>query len=132
MQRLTAKSLKEYRTQAMMEQYTLSPLTGRVITDPVLDHDHQTGSVRAVLDRWENGVLGRLENWSARIGNGVDPIAFLRTCADYIEQHKLKPNDLKYPTHRTEEEKRERRNKKARKARKAKKATTSTEIESTK
>lgn len=124
MQRLNAKSLKEYRSQAMGEQGNLSPLTGRVITDPVLDHDHQNGSVRAVLDRWENGVLGRLENWSARIGNGADPIVFLRACADYIEQHKLKPSDLKYTTYRTEEEKREKRNKKARKARAAKKAIT--------
>lgn len=126
MQRLSPKSLKEYRCEALLQQGNLSPLTGRVIVNPVVDHDHQTGSVRAVLDLWENAVLGRLENWSARIGNGVEPIAFLRACADYIEKHKLKPNDLKYPTYRTEEEKRERRNKKARLVRKAKKANTLT------
>jgi hypothetical protein len=107
------------------DQADLSPITGRVITDPVLDHDHQTGSVRAVLDRWENSVLGRLENWSRRIGNGQDPIVFLRACADYIERHKLHPLPLKYPTYRTEEEKRDKRNKKAKKTRDAKKASTS-------
>lgn len=99
------------------EQGNKSPLTDQEITDPVLDHDHDTGSVRAVLNRWENAVLGRLENWSARIGKGVDPIAFLRKCADYIEFHKQFPADTKYPTYRTEAEKRDLRNKKARQAR---------------
>lgn len=99
------------------EQNNSSPITGLPITDPVLDHDHETGSVRAVLNRWENSVLGRLENWAQRIGKGVDPITFMRKCADYIEFHKKFPADLKYPTFKTESEKRDLRNKKAREAR---------------
>ncbi|APU00314.1 endonuclease VII [Ralstonia phage RS-PII-1] len=99
------------------QQGNKSPLTGNEITDPVLDHCHKTGSIRAVLNRWENAVLGRLENWANRIGNGVEPIAFLRACADYIEHHKANPNPIQYPTHKTEAEKKELRAKKAREAR---------------
>lgn len=103
----------------LAEQRGVSPLTGNEVTDPVVDHCHKTGRVRAVLNRWENSVLGRLENWSARIGNGVDPIKFLRACADYIEHHRSNPNEIIYPTFKTEAEKKELRADKARKARRA-------------
>ncbi len=115
--------LKPQRSKMLREQSNRSPITGLEITDPVLDHDHQTGDIRAVLNRWENSVLGRLENWSRRIGRGVDPIQFLRGVADYIEHHKTYPSGIKYPTYKTEAEKRDARNKKAREARRKQKDT---------
>jgi hypothetical protein len=121
---LTSSTLGPFRKKLAAQQGNKSPLTGNDITDPVLDHDHKTGSVRAVLNRWENSVLGRLENWSARIGNGVEPIAFLRACADYIEKHKRDPNPITYPTHKTEAEKKELRAKKARENRRKARLTT--------
>jgi hypothetical protein len=99
------------------QQQNVSPLSGRELHDPVLDHCHKTGSVRAVINRWENGVLGRLENWSGRIGQGIDPIGFLRACADYLAYHRDNPNPVQYPTHKTEAEKKELRATKARAAR---------------
>lgn len=117
MKRLTASMLKPKRAQMMKEQGGVSPITGLPITDPVLDHCHKTGNLRAVLNRWENAVLGRLENWSARLGGGVDPIKFLRGVADYMEFHQKYPTGVLHPTHKTEAEKRDLRNKRAREAR---------------
>lgn len=121
MKRLTASSLKPKRLQMAKEQSGLSALTGRPLIDPVLDHDHTTGDIRAVLNRWENSVLGRLENWSARLGKDVDPILFLRQVAAYLEFHQAHPSGVKHSTYRTDEEKRLARNKKARTRRAAKK-----------
>lgn len=117
MKRLTASMLKPKRAQMLKEQGGISPITGLAVTDPVLDHCHKTGNIRAVLNRWENAVLGRLENWAARLGGGVDPIKFLRAVADYLEHHAKYPVGILHPTHRTEEEKRQLRNKRARESR---------------
>lgn len=100
------------------EQKGICPITGQPLGDDVvLDHCHSTGMVRAVLPRWTNAVLGRLENWSNRLGGGVDPIKFLRGVADYIEFHQQYPSGVLHPTHKTEAEKRDLRNKRAREAR---------------
>ncbi|WP_331694592.1 endonuclease domain-containing protein [Pandoraea sputorum] len=109
--------LKPQRTKMLREQNNTSPITGLQITDPVLDHCHKTGCIRAVLNRWENAVLGRLENWASRLGGGVDPIRFLRGVADYLEFHQQFPSNVLHPTYKTEDQKRDLRNKKAREAR---------------
>jgi hypothetical protein len=85
--------------------------------DVVVDHCHKSGMVRAVLPRWVNACLGKVENWAGRVGNGIDPVEFLRGCADYIDFHRTYPSGTYYPTHKTEAEKRELRNKRARQAR---------------
>lgn len=121
MRRLTASQIKPKRLQMAKEQGNVSPITGLPLTDPVLDHDHGTGDIRAVLNRWENSVLGRLENWASRLGGGVDRIVFLRGVADYLEFHEKYPSGVKHNTYKTEDEKRLARNKKARVRRAAKK-----------
>jgi len=123
-QRLTASMLKPVRLKLKREQQGLCPLCGLPLDkDIVLDHDHATGDVRAVLHRWCNSVLGRVENWSGRIGHGVNPHTFLTNTLAYLQTHKANPSGLKYPTFKTEAEKRERRNARARAARrKAKEA----------
>lgn len=127
MRRLTTSMLKPARLKQLATQGGKSPITGLPITDAVYDHCHRTGNCRAVLNRWENAVLGRLENWSARLGNGVDPIKFLRGVADYMEFHQQYPSGVLHPTHKTEVEKRDLRNKRARDARrKANKGTNAT------
>lgn len=113
MRRLTASGLEPYRNKLLKEQNGLDPITGQTITDPVVDHDHSTGAVRAVLQRWNNGVLGRVENWAGRIGGGIDPVLYLRAVADYLEFHQKYPRDVTYHTHRTADEKRVLRNKRA-------------------
>ena len=114
---MTVSMLKPARLRQLAAQGGKSPITGLPITDPVYDHDHKTGILRAVLNRWENSILGRLENWANRLGGGVDPIQFLRGVADYIEFHQKYPSGVLHPTFKTDSEKRDLRNKRARQAR---------------
>jgi hypothetical protein len=93
------------RKKLAAQQRNTCPITGQTLgSDIVADHDHKTGMIRGVLPRWVNSVLGRLENWANRVGNGTDPVQFLRGCADYIEYHRDHPSGLIYPTHKTPEE----------------------------
>jgi len=88
----------------------------------VLDHDHGTGIVRAVLHRGCNSLLGKVENNYRRYGvRSLD--AFLAGTANYLGLHITDRTGLIHPTHKSEEEKRVARNAKARKARATKKAT---------
>lgn len=92
-------------------------------SDTVMDHDHDSGDIRAVLCRWCNACLGKIENWSHRIGRGVDGKRFLANTLTYLTHHAAHPSGTKYPTFKTEDEKRLLRNKRARTARrKAKEA----------
>lgn len=115
--KLTASQVKPVRLKLLRQQNSCDPLTGKEITDPVLDHCHSGGHVRAVLDRWSNSVLGRVENWARR--SGVDYVVFLRNCADYLEKHREDQTGLIHPTHKTAAEKAALRQKRARAKRKA-------------
>jgi hypothetical protein len=118
--------LTPYRRKLTAEQHNICPLCeGTMTDDTVVDHDHKTGLIRASLCRWCNGVLGRLENWSARIGRGIDPIKFLGNTAAYLAKHRDFPGTVQYPTHKTEAEKRDARNAKVRKQRAAARKTPS-------
>jgi len=116
--------LKPVRLKLKKTQQGKCPLCGLPLGDDiVLDHDHASGDVRAVLHRWCNAVLGKVENWSQRTGRGVAPLTFLANTLSYLQYHAAHPSGLKYPTYRTDDEKRERRNARARAARrKAKEA----------
>jgi hypothetical protein len=90
--------------------------------DTVVDHDHGNGQVRAVLCRWCNSILGKIENWAGRIGQGIDPVAFIGAVHNYLGPNGPRKSVI-YPTHKTEDEKRLLKNKRARLARaKAKRA----------
>lgn len=117
--RLTKAALGPKTKQMLAMQKGLSPITGRPITDAVMDHCHKTGHVRGVLQRWENAVLGRLENWAGRLGGDppVSDVEFLRGVADYLERTRANPTGVLYPTFKTPAEKRAAATEKARKAR---------------
>ncbi|WP_176317290.1 endonuclease domain-containing protein [Burkholderia vietnamiensis] len=119
MRRLSKTELTGYRKRWQREN-PRCPLCARMMdTDTVVDHDHRTGECRAVICRWCNAVLGKIENWAFRIGNGVDPLMFLGNVSAYLD-HASTPGAGKgviYPSHKTEDEKRLARNKKARVAR---------------
>lgn len=124
MRRLTKAELPGYRKKWTREQNGVCPLCTRTMDeDTVVDHDHKTGDCRAVVCRWCNVILGKLENWAGRIGQGIDPLLFFDNVGKYLRSSPLLAKGIKYPTHKTEDEKRLLRNKRARTARaKAKRA----------
>ena len=122
MQRLTASQVSQFRSEQLARQGGYCALCGERIEGsevPVLDHDHKSGHVRAVLHRGCNAMLGHIENNRARNHlKGGRLFRMLRgieayTLADYTHQPL-------HPTFKTEDQKRERRNAKARAARAAK------------
>ena len=70
---------------------------------PALDHDHKTGQLRATLcglcNRNEGKVLKAM-TYMAKKTHKVweDPIAWLRSLANYLEEHKENPSGLIHPT----------------------------------
>lgn len=64
------------------------PLFGMVDFIPVVDHDHKTGRIRAVLSNESNAMLGKIENfYKTRGANAIYKLpAVLRRMADYLEQ----------------------------------------------
>lgn len=124
MRRLTKIELGGYRKR-WQRLNPVCPLCKRTMgEDVVVDHNHKTGECRAVICRWCNVILGKLENWAGRRGEGIEPLAFLQASAAYLSDDGPRLGVV-YPTHKTEDEKRLARNKKARLTRaKAKKAAT--------
>lgn len=83
----------------------------------VLDHDHETGAIRAALHRGCNALLGKVENNYKRYG--VESLsAFANGVAAYLQAHETNRTGLLHPTHKTDDEKRLRRNKLAAASRK--------------
>ena len=60
--KLKYKEIKPYRETALKKQKGIDPISGLLITDPVLDHDHKTGHVRQVLQREINAFEGKVIN----------------------------------------------------------------------
>lgn len=97
----TPKDVQKARDALFEEQCGVDPITGLIIPakQQVLDHDHKTQYVRAVLHRQSNAVLGKIENmWTRYLSwwfSGTLP-EFLRGCADYLE--KEHPQDYVHPS----------------------------------
>jgi len=89
--------VKKVRDSLLMEQKGKDAVTSIEIPDKqaVLDHNHNTQFVRAVLHRQVNAALGKLEGVYTRYLSWWYPRSlseFLRECADYLE----KPDDSRY------------------------------------
>lgn len=87
----TTKDVQEVRKKLLADQKNIDPITKQVIPEKqaVLDHDHKTQYVRAVLHRQTNAVLGKIENlWNRYLSWWYTGTLsqFLRGCADYIEK----------------------------------------------
>lgn len=120
-QRLKASELPAWRTMQEIRQAGRCLLCGGALgANPVADHCHSTGVLRAVLHRGCNALLGKIENNYRRYGvtptqlKGISPRIAAYLKADYLGRPL-------YPTHKTEDEKRLARNKKARARRAAEK-----------
>lgn len=96
----TTADVARTRKILLEKQGNLDPITNLPIPDgqAVLDHDHKTQYVRAVLHRQSNAVLGKLENlWTRYLGWWYTGslVDFLRGCADYLE--KEHPKEYVHP-----------------------------------
>lgn len=72
------------------------------IEDAVLDHDHKTGLIRAVLHRGCNAMLGKLENNMAR--NKLDIERLARWAAAVVPYITKTHTDLIHPRHKIKEQ----------------------------
>lgn len=84
------KDVTRVRATLLEEQNGIDPITRLPIPDKqaVLDHDHKTQYVRAVLHRQSNVVLGKIENaWTRYLAWWFPSTLpdFLRGCANYLE-----------------------------------------------
>jgi len=116
---LKPKDIKPLREQILQEQQGLCAICHECIepNQAVLDHDHATGYVRAVLHRGCNAFIGHMENNQKR--NLITAQRLQTILANfqlYINSHRL----IVHPSHRTPEERKARAKKRAR-AKRAKK-----------
>lgn len=117
--RLKASEVATVRERLAAAQGGRCAICQLPLTKPCLDHNHNTGAVRATLHNGCNALLGKLENNYKRYGV-VNLSAFLQGTAAYLQRHVTNQTGYLHPSHKTEDEKRERRNAKARATRTAK------------
>lgn len=118
MKRLTTREVEIVRKAQVAQQggrcaICQGPIMPRAPYDPVLDHDHASGAIRATLHRSCNALLGKVENNAARFGV-KDLAAFCHGTAKYMLTHKSNITGMLHPTHKTADEKRIAINKKRR------------------
>ena len=103
MTRLTKNEKAAYREELAEKQGGLCKLCEQPLgDDKSLDHCHTDGNCRAVLHRWCNAQLGRVENAARRVGR-ADHITFLENCVELLrDDHSHKPY---HPTHKNDIEK---------------------------
>lgn len=103
MEKLKHKEIAGTRERMFREQNGICLLCKRGIKDPVLDHDHDEGNIRAVLCRTCNSLEGKIENWIKRFGGGIYRIDFINGLRDYwMKDYTGNPI---HPKHRTADEK---------------------------
>lgn len=105
MTKLKHKELADFRTNLWVEQRGICPLCNNAIflNEAVLDHDHKTGHVRAVLHRGCNQAEGRVKTYAGRVTGG-DAVQFLQSVLQYWDSD-FTENPI-HPTHVTDDEKR--------------------------
>lgn len=116
-------NLPNIKKELIKRQLGKCPITGRDLramssTNVVVDHDHQSGVIRAALPRAINGLEGKLLQTCIRWGgckSKGEVIKMLRGMADYLEYHRIPRTEWLHPTHLTPAEARAKRNAKARK-----------------
>ena len=88
MKKLKHNKIQQTREQLLKLQNGTDPITGLQIKDPVLDHDHDLGHIRSVLQREVNSFEGKVINAYKRYIKhlGISPETALRGVIDYWNQ----------------------------------------------
>jgi hypothetical protein len=119
MQKLKQSEVPMVRDKLAAKQGYVCPLCLGSLKqkDPVLDHCHTTGSVRATLCRNCNGMEGKVKTAATRAATGAGAVEWLENLAAYWRYYKDHPRPFLYPSHKSDDEKRIARNTKARTSR---------------
>ena len=107
--KLLAKEIPDVREKIKKRQRDQCPLCGRVLKDPCLDHDHDSGAIRGVLCRNCNRVEGKIQFWVKTVG--VNRVDFIRRLAKYWLKHAVSNHGLIHPTHGKPKKRRKRKRK---------------------
>jgi len=114
--KLKPKDIKPLREQLLIEQGGLCAICHEHI-DPgqaVLDHDHRSGYVRAVLHRGCNAFIGALENNQKR---NLITLSRLDAIMANFTRYVVTTTEIIHPSHLTAEERTERTRRRAKKRR---------------
>lgn len=130
--KFSRSELPAVKRMLIQEQGGVCPICGKSLLHVkdefiVVDHDHETGSVRGALHRGCNRLEGVAMKAAISYGKGVGKIAHVKVIENLVKYWKSHMRDkygLIYYLHKTDEEKRLARNKKARLARAKKKKLT--------
>jgi len=123
--KMKQKDIPEIRKMLINKQNGICPICGKNLTrtaaiNQVIDHDHKTGYVRAVVHRGCNKVEGSVINTIMRWGKAGSMTAVIETCQrliDFWKLHSTPQTDIIYYGHKTAAEKRAAYNAKRRRAR---------------
>lgn len=93
--KVKASDLPRIKAELIVKQNGLCPISGRslrgmVSSNVVVDHNHQTGIIRAALPRAINGLEGKVRNLCIRWGgatNTTEVIKLLEGLAAYYRLH---------------------------------------------
>ena len=92
---ISTKDIPEVRARLLRKQRGVCPICKREIKDPVLDHDHSTGSVRDTLCRNCNRFEGKILQWVRTVP--LERSALLRNLIRYWERHSVNKHGLIHP-----------------------------------
>lgn len=103
--RLTVNQIEEYREYLWNHQNHICPLcrTEMTLDEAVLDHDHNTGHIRAALHRSCNQSEGVILQFASNRCRSEDPEQFIRSLVEYWNND-YSMNPL-HPSHYLPEEK---------------------------
>lgn len=83
------------RNELLENQQFICPIClTKIDGDSYLDHDHETGFIRAAVHPWCNTGLGFIERRIKEIGHEK----FFETISNYIITHRKKKNGIVYPS----------------------------------
>lgn len=119
--RIEAKHLPHVKQKLIVIQNGICPLCKRNLTsfqsiNVCVDHDHETGIIRAALCRVCNGTEGKIKGLAIRAVKTEGYQSFIIALGEYYALHQTAQTAWVHPTHLSEVEKRADKNKKARKA----------------
>lgn len=124
--RVKPKDIPLIKKKLIAMQGGICPMCNQDLTrvssaNVVVDHDHDTGYIRAAIHRGCNGAEGKIKNLAQRFGKTKDFKEFLARLLKFWQYYATPRTEWIHPTHKTAEEKRASRNTAARKRYAAKK-----------